>query len=244
MSRPSSSIARSRASTQITFRLACLRRLPGSTILEAELVFSKQDRPNLEMMVHVEGDVVDSLYESFLISWSTRLRPPLPCISTPASAVEPREYLFSDQNPYLEDIEVTKAAKAARALLRDQNEATQPEAEKRRSRLGMASSPPFYGVVCDGCANDFFGNRQAPGGFADVVMKVMERRHGTEADPGRNKATTAARIADEKEVEPRGNGMLRLFFSTRGFPKYSWKMQRGGWAVRGGSTALATVRGQ
>jgi hypothetical protein len=91
------------------------------------------------MMVHVEGDIVDSLYESFLISWSTRLRPPLPCVSTPATTIEPREYLFSDKNPYLERIEITKAAKAARALLRDQNEEIEPEGEKRRSLLGTVA---------------------------------------------------------------------------------------------------------
>lgn len=43
-----------------------------------------QDRPNLEACVHLEGDIVNAVYDHALISWGLRLRPALPCIGTPA----------------------------------------------------------------------------------------------------------------------------------------------------------------
>ncbi|AEO60930.1 hypothetical protein MYCTH_2310682 [Thermothelomyces thermophilus ATCC 42464] len=45
-----------------------------------------QDNDNLEMMVRLEGPIVDSLYDMVLISWNKRLNPPLPCQSGPAEA--------------------------------------------------------------------------------------------------------------------------------------------------------------
>lgn len=44
-----------------------------------------QDNENLEMMVHLEGPVVDSLYDMALISWHKELRPPLPSHNSPAA---------------------------------------------------------------------------------------------------------------------------------------------------------------
>lgn len=43
-----------------------------------------QDNDNVEMMCHVEGPIVDSLYDTLLISWHTKLDPPLPSLKTPA----------------------------------------------------------------------------------------------------------------------------------------------------------------
>ncbi|KAF2428760.1 phospholipase D/nuclease [Tothia fuscella] len=43
-----------------------------------------QDNWNLEMMTHLEGPIVDSLYDVCLISWNEALDPPLPSHSTPA----------------------------------------------------------------------------------------------------------------------------------------------------------------
>lgn len=45
-----------------------------------------QDNENLEMMVHMEGPIVDSMYDMALISWNKHLEPPLPSHSAPASA--------------------------------------------------------------------------------------------------------------------------------------------------------------
>ncbi|QPC78071.1 hypothetical protein HYE68_008823 [Fusarium pseudograminearum] len=45
-----------------------------------------EDNDNLEMMVHVEGPIVDSIYDTALITWQNGLHPLLPlCNSPPAS---------------------------------------------------------------------------------------------------------------------------------------------------------------
>lgn len=44
-----------------------------------------QDNDNLEMLVHVEGPIVDSLYDMALISWHKKLDPPLPSYDRPAA---------------------------------------------------------------------------------------------------------------------------------------------------------------
>ncbi|KAL2022871.1 hypothetical protein VTK56DRAFT_4402 [Thermocarpiscus australiensis] len=44
-----------------------------------------QDNDNLEMLVHLEGPIVDSLYDMALISWHKRMDPPLPSITSPAA---------------------------------------------------------------------------------------------------------------------------------------------------------------
>jgi len=40
-----------------------------------------QDRPNLEMMSHFEGDIVNSFYDTFLISWWLPFQPNLVCLN-------------------------------------------------------------------------------------------------------------------------------------------------------------------
>lgn len=42
-----------------------------------------QDNDNLEMMTQFEGPIVDSLYDSALITWHNLMQPPLPCIEKP-----------------------------------------------------------------------------------------------------------------------------------------------------------------
>lgn len=44
-----------------------------------------QDNENLEMMVHVEGPIVDGLYDMALLSWHKKLDPPLPSLNSPAA---------------------------------------------------------------------------------------------------------------------------------------------------------------
>ncbi|KAF2200692.1 IQ calmodulin-binding motif protein [Delitschia confertaspora ATCC 74209] len=44
-----------------------------------------QDNDNLEMMTHLEGPIVDSIYDTALLAWEKALHPPLPCLSDPAS---------------------------------------------------------------------------------------------------------------------------------------------------------------
>ncbi|KAI1326230.1 phospholipase D/nuclease [Xylariaceae sp. FL0255] len=44
-----------------------------------------QESDNLEMMVHLEGPIVDSLYDMAMISWHKKLDPPMPLRNTPAA---------------------------------------------------------------------------------------------------------------------------------------------------------------
>jgi phosphatidylserine/phosphatidylglycerophosphate/cardiolipin synthase-like enzyme len=44
-----------------------------------------QDNDNLEMMTHIEGPVVDSIYDVALISWHNALAPPFPCLQSSVS---------------------------------------------------------------------------------------------------------------------------------------------------------------
>ncbi|KAK1973520.1 hypothetical protein LZ30DRAFT_610530 [Colletotrichum cereale] len=48
-----------------------------------------QDNDNLEMMVHVEGPIVDSLYDMALLTWHKGLDPPLPTRDKPGAVGEP-----------------------------------------------------------------------------------------------------------------------------------------------------------
>lgn len=43
-----------------------------------------QDNDNMEMMTHLEGPIVDSLYDMALISWHKKFEPPLPSHNSPA----------------------------------------------------------------------------------------------------------------------------------------------------------------
>jgi phosphatidylserine/phosphatidylglycerophosphate/cardiolipin synthase-like enzyme len=45
-----------------------------------------EDNSNMEMMTHLEGAIVDSLYDCFLITWNEVLNPPLPTHNSPAHA--------------------------------------------------------------------------------------------------------------------------------------------------------------
>lgn len=58
-----------------------------------------QDRPNVEMMIHLEGPIVDSLYDTALISWFRPMHPPLPLLDT---RYRPPEggYKFGMDNEY------------------------------------------------------------------------------------------------------------------------------------------------
>ncbi|KAK7981648.1 hypothetical protein PG988_003886 [Apiospora saccharicola] len=58
-----------------------------------------QDNDNLEMMVQVEGPVVDSLYDMALLSWHKALEPPLPSHKSPvAPVVEGKESFSTSHN--------------------------------------------------------------------------------------------------------------------------------------------------
>ena len=58
-----------------------------------------QDRPNVEMMVHLEGPIVDSFYDMALMSWSNAMNPPLPLLAHQPEY--PEEYRFNHENRHL-----------------------------------------------------------------------------------------------------------------------------------------------
>jgi phosphatidylserine/phosphatidylglycerophosphate/cardiolipin synthase-like enzyme len=43
-----------------------------------------QDNDNLEMLAHIEGPIVDSFYDTALLSWGKVLDPPFPLLKSPA----------------------------------------------------------------------------------------------------------------------------------------------------------------
>ncbi|KAI5477194.1 hypothetical protein MNV49_006638 [Pseudohyphozyma bogoriensis] len=133
-----------------------------------------QDRPNVEMMVHLEGPVVDSLYDTLLLSWSRSLNPPLPCLADPPAYPSPRtgeehDYLFADRNPYLAEIDVTKAARAARKLLNRQNRETLAAGEEHHPSHWWSMASEAHRAPGSGISGG------SGGGFANLVTQLMER---------------------------------------------------------------------
>lgn len=94
-----------------------------------------QDRPNLELMTHLEGPIVDSFYEVALHSWYNKLEPMLPCINTAYRPPAEGRYLFKEANPYLQEIEVVQAAKAARQRLRKETQDAQSQPPEQGDRF-------------------------------------------------------------------------------------------------------------
>lgn len=67
-----------------------------------------QDRPNLECCIHLEGDIVNSVYDHAMISWGNAFRYKLPCLSKPASHTPATEFM-----PALSPVERKEASKHA-----------------------------------------------------------------------------------------------------------------------------------
>ncbi|KAK3307379.1 uncharacterized protein B0T15DRAFT_414522 [Chaetomium strumarium] len=81
-----------------------------------------QDNDNLEMLIHLEGPIVDSMYDMALISWHKKLEPPLPSHNTPAAeggfGISPN--LTTDAastEPAVESVPAEKGADTRRADL-------------------------------------------------------------------------------------------------------------------------------
>lgn len=51
-----------------------------------------QDNANLEMMVHLEGPIVDSFYDMALVSWHNELKPPLPLLNHPIPSTQTHDW--------------------------------------------------------------------------------------------------------------------------------------------------------
>ncbi|KAH7885430.1 hypothetical protein F5I97DRAFT_1928808 [Phlebopus sp. FC_14] len=77
-----------------------------------------QDRPNMEMMMHLEGPIVDSIYDMALISWFRPMHPPLPLLSQPFRVPE-GGYKFGMKNDYATtyNLDGTRGAKLYHELI-------------------------------------------------------------------------------------------------------------------------------
>ncbi|KAF4631359.1 hypothetical protein G7Y89_g6776 [Cudoniella acicularis] len=77
-----------------------------------------EDNDNMEMMTHVEGPIVDSIYDTALITWNNRLNPPLPSHDAPATEgglpTSSQEPLYMDRGPAREQHEIAADGQAVR----------------------------------------------------------------------------------------------------------------------------------
>jgi len=93
-----------------------------------------QDRPNVEMMIHLEGPIVESFYEAFLLSWNNALTPPPLTLNRQPANVSPaktetghengsnqQQFAFGKDNENLQHIDENKSKEEARDLLKDQH---------------------------------------------------------------------------------------------------------------------------
>lgn len=159
------------------------------------------------MMIHLEGAVVESFYDIFLYSWHHKMTPVLPCVVEPPKhrrdhRAKAADFQFQDQNPYLNDIELVKAAKTARRMLNlekdddDRLAKLRSDAEKEglfggyggrfQAALGAIAESRRGSFSADARDQDLLKDGDAtaagasktsgPGKFTDVVFKAMEAR--------------------------------------------------------------------
>ncbi|EJD48647.1 hypothetical protein AURDEDRAFT_136013 [Auricularia subglabra TFB-10046 SS5] len=86
-----------------------------------------QDRANLEMMMHLEGPIVEGFYDMSLWCWSNAMKPMLPLVTQPATHTG--HFSFGPDNPYLKDIDLEEAAVVARQDLKRQHTELIPKLE-------------------------------------------------------------------------------------------------------------------
>ncbi|KAK4054425.1 hypothetical protein OIV83_000919 [Microbotryomycetes sp. JL201] len=202
-----------------------------------------QDRPNVEMMVHLEGPIVDSLYDNLLLSWDRKFIPKLPCLQEPSPYADPEKpfgYTFQDANPWLANIDIAQAAKAARILLARQREAEQSGQVDNK----QTSRPQWWQYEnwdWDWDIEDQAAHRpRNPDGFASMVQQFIERtkeeaakalgdkdggrksldqrRHSykaTAAGPSSPPSPTAASSASTKTPTPLANGNVAKDLETK-----------------------------
>ncbi|EPQ55823.1 hypothetical protein GLOTRDRAFT_138593 [Gloeophyllum trabeum ATCC 11539] len=138
-----------------------------------------QDRPNVEMMIHLEGPIVSAFVDTFVLSWNNRFKPLPPLIAHPVPPPS-SNFKFDGENPFLRHIDVIRAARAARALLKQQGEGDRARAKDVRRHHGEWQGAlrgmgfDFGGLEAPGEASGSQVGRQR---FADAVETMMQR-HG------------------------------------------------------------------
>lgn len=112
-----------------------------------------QDRANMEMMSHLEGPIVDSIYDTALISWYKAMDPPLPLIGRPYQPPE-GGYKFGVENEYAtthildgsRGEEIFKAMREKDEQARDEDEAKTSEETKGEGRVFISGK---YTTITD-----------------------------------------------------------------------------------------------
>lgn len=77
---------------------------------------SYKDRVNVEMMIHLEGPIVQGFYDMALISWSESMKPQLPLL-TQVLQQPVYDYVFGDDHPVLTGKGSGAKAEKSRAIL-------------------------------------------------------------------------------------------------------------------------------
>lgn len=107
-----------------------------------------EDNDNMEMMSHLEGPIVDSIYDTALITWGNALRPSLPSSDAPAtegglsSTNQPKEPLFTDRGQGREQGQVVIDGQQAQLPeLLPGNSNYDPDLASEITRMQSAYSP-------------------------------------------------------------------------------------------------------
>jgi len=102
-----------------------------------------QDRPNLEMMSHFEGDIVNSLYDTFLISWWLPFQPNLVCLND--NIITENDFQFGINYSHIVPFKESLLQAIARARLRLQYHLDEQQTEiyfnEPSSSLSSSESP-------------------------------------------------------------------------------------------------------
>jgi hypothetical protein len=101
-----------------------------------------QDRPNLEMMSHFEGDIVNSFYDTFIISWWLPFQPNLVCLNDELSS-EDDEFQFGIDYSRIVPFKETLENAVARARLRLQHHLDIEQTEVYFQEPSLSSESPL-----------------------------------------------------------------------------------------------------
>lgn len=162
-----------------------------------------QDNENLEMMVHMEGPIVDSMYDMALISWHKHLEPPLPSHNSPA--VQGGISCFNESHA---GIFQPNGSGQGHSAVVDSSKAARREAY---AYVPKAHQP---GLV-DGNQTQVDGNNTAradvvtgPSTTENVVPEPLATVDSDKAQTGtaKDQASNAANAPDQPTAEFLGNG--------------------------------------
>ena len=102
-----------------------------------------QSNDNCEMAVHLEGKIVDSIYDVALTSWDRTLEPPLPCADKP---VNTQEFPTFAQKSFIDLFDAEGKLKAAVLRDGDNAEAAKAEHDAEGRQLEHTGKHPHFDV--------------------------------------------------------------------------------------------------